>query len=334
MKKILESRRRDFFRRRRDFDGSGSPLPPARIIAASYTGAIIGSDDGGSTWTAKTVSTSIHIFGISHFAGVWIARGAGAVFSTDDGENWNLSSLPAGAATAGGGLACSSTLAVAARDASRDIYTSIDGINWTLHASVLPNSFGSAFGNSIVSLSFDPTIGLFLITGNDATFGTLIGATSPDGVNWTVRAGLASGFSSPGGIPTTFPSNGTFLAGHTGFGNGSGFKTSIDGINWSVEAVNPFTNPSYALGCYNGFVWAAGNSSIQDNPPGNANVFVSSSGGAWTVKTPPAGTYFAVGNSGRKLIALGRSVIATSTDDGDTWTASAAPVGDWYAAAS
>ena len=127
-------------------------------------------------------------------------------------------------------------LIVAIGDSNSQYATSTNGIDWTLRPQIVANMH-------IASIVYATTLGLFVAVGSSATTTDPVVITSPDGINWITRT-----------IETTTrataicwcPELSKLYIGCHNYGTpGNRIFSSLDGINWSLEAFisNCFINP-------------------------------------------------------------------------------------------
>lgn len=176
------------------------------------------------------------------------------------------------------------------------VATSLDGINWTLHASGLGAS-------PILALNYFTPAGLWIAAGGSGKL-----ATSSDGENWVLRS---SSFSITFINSVTSNNNLAVAVGYDGK-----LATSADGINWTQRtssfifdpifdiAFNPVTNTYVAVG-------ANGKAAASSDALNWVQVFPGTSFGSASINTVAStGDFFVAGG------ALGR--IATTTT-GISW---------------
>lgn len=182
------------------------------------------------------------------------------------------------------------------------VASSTDGLNW--NQVTLPAGFVSpeavTYGN-----------GLYAICASNGTGSDII--TSPDGVNWTIRA-------TPNGVgyhDICF-GNGIFLA-VSDWGVTNGIYRSTDGINWTAITTDATLDPWWSVAYGNGkFVFVSDYGIAQ-------GIAYSTDGTSWTrVNTPDTTSWECVTFGNGRFVAVGTIFgstkhFATSTD-GVNWT--------------
>jgi predicted RecA/RadA family phage recombinase len=171
------------------------------------------------------------------------------------------------------------------------------GVTWTTRTS--PSAvvvwYGVCHGN-----------GLFVAVGGSGSV-----ATSPDGINWTMRTAAAS---------NTWRSvcygNGLFVAVSTS-GSGNRVMTSPDGITWTART-SAADNNWYSV-CYGNGLFVA----VSNSGSGN-RVMTSPDGITWTARTSAADiNWYGVCHGNSRFVAVGSSgntsCVMTSSD-GILWT--------------
>jgi hypothetical protein len=138
-------------------------------------------------------------------------------------------------------------------------------------------------------------------------------ATSPNGVNWTIRQ-------SPSSYYAAVASDG---AGRLVAGGTSLDLSTDDGATWAVELALPFN------GFVGSIVWTGVNFVAVGADDNGGRVWTSPDGSAWTAQAsgdlPNAGDqWFIVDWDGSRVVAVGQMAgtdyLAYSDDDGVTWT--------------
>jgi hypothetical protein len=146
------------------------------FVAVGDGGAILTSPDGG-IWTPQTSGTANRLNGVAFGNEIFVAVGdLGTVLTSPDGANWTLQALGIAPLMNWDDVAFGNGVFVAiGRNGGNSIFTSSDGINWSLTPitpdTVAAGRSGVAFGN-----------GTFVaVTGIGAI------STSHDGINWTFQ---------------------------------------------------------------------------------------------------------------------------------------------------
>ncbi|OGP79391.1 MAG: hypothetical protein A2V86_07000 [Deltaproteobacteria bacterium RBG_16_49_23] len=175
---------------------------------------------------------------------------------------------------------------------SGTILTSTDGISWTSRVSGVPNNLQAAtFGN-----------GTFVAVSSGGRI-----LTSPDGVNWTQRAS-----------PTLFALNGV------AFGNGAFVVvgdvgivlTSTDGVTWTSGFPN--SNPLNGIVFGNSTFVAVGAIGTIGTSPNGVN---------WTFKTVGTLALQGVAFGNGPFVAVGNVGAILTSPDGGIWTSRASGTG-------
>jgi len=191
--------------------------------------------------------------------------------------------------------------------------TSTDGITWTAVTSISGTTAISAitYGNGI------------FVAGGEA--GKM--AYSTDGKTWTAVAdtGIWDYYSSTFGstkaaIYAIAYGNGTFVAG----GSEGKMATSTNGTTWTTAYSGLYTIGGIAYSNGTFVAVSSGRSPTIYNGPTYSRIATSSDGATWTTSTDSIGI-FGYGGGGivygnGKFVAVGGKV-ATSSDNGATWTA-------------
>lgn len=169
--------------------------------------------------------------------------GSGTVWYSNDGYQWASTVLPASLDdVAWGGLTGSEVFVVTG---GGSIYSSPDGVNWTLRSSPPYTRLDSVI--------WDPVTAQFVAVGGNAA-GPAIAYTSPDGITWTLRTTPVSGsyldrvVSGVDGIYAKGPQN---------------FLFSADGITWVDRTPSGITVLSGGLAVKNNDVNASSNPSVK-----------------------------------------------------------------------
>lgn len=118
-----------------------------RFVGVGNLGTIVYSDDG-MTWTVASSGTSANFVGIDYLNGKYVAAAANGYmyYSTDSGVTWTMATPPTVAIGVIGLTAAYDRLV--AFGSKSLIYTSFDGINWSLdtHVPASPVIHGMALG--------------------------------------------------------------------------------------------------------------------------------------------------------------------------------------------
>ena len=273
----------------------------------------------GTTWTARTASTTGVWTCVAYGNGTFVALGtnSSSIMTSTDGITWTTRTVPAAnfwrSVTYGNNL----FVAVSANgDASNRIITSPDGINWTLRAAPAADMGWSSvtYGNN----TFVAVAGL-LGTGTGSKV-----MTSTDGINWTSRT--ASANSDWTGV--TYGNN-LFVA-VANNSTTSAVMTSPDGITWTGRTASIAVNWSSVTYGNNTFV-AVANGSKASGP----RIMSSTDGNTWTSRGANTSSLWnSVTFGGNLFVAVassGTSRVYTSPD-GTTWTLrTAAEANEWKA---
>ena len=193
---------------------------------------------------------------------------------------------------------------------------STDGVNWTLHANVIPN--GGGFLNPAWT-------GSLFIELSSSSPGYASAWTSPDGITWTTHA-LSSAH-----WWTDWTWNGTTFCAVSSGANNVGSRTTLttnDGITWSVN-----TNALPAAGLWQ--TVAAGNGrfvalqfyALNGTSPTNIAA-TSTDGVTWTTITlPVSANWLSLAWNGSVFVALSDSNtnIGAYSSTGLTWTSMTLP---------
>lgn len=228
------------------------------------------SEDGGNTWTAYTgLAKTWRAICYSPSLNLFVAVGdSGAIATSPDGANWtlrtaaNTNNLKGVCWASGLGL----FIAVGDSGTGNRVQTSPDGINWTARASAADNAWQSVCwspnlgrlvavansgtnakamyssdginwtgaGNSIYawqSVDWSGSLSLFVaVISNGGSSVTV--ATSPDGINWTIR-GVTGSVATWKAVRWS-PDIEKFVAVANGGATYQRLMASGDGINWNL----------------------------------------------------------------------------------------------------
>ena len=278
--------------------------------------------------------------GVAYGNGTFVAVGKrGAVLTSQDGAAWSfVASLPNdlndisfanGLFVAVGG---DWSFCCTASPLSGEIYTSVDGTNWTKRASVPIWPFkGIAHGNGIfvavsgfgvTSISSDGVSwtnnspifanavafanGIFVAVGDSGTNGPI--STSTDGINWTTSTSAATE-----ALYDVAFGGGTFVA----VGADGTLLTSPTGETWTVRASGtPVHLRSVAF--QDGTFVAAGD---------GGTILTSLPGTEWTTRSSgETMDLLGVGGGNGRFVVVGRSGMISTSADGAAWTRSVTAV--------
>jgi len=200
-------------------------------------------------------------------------------------------------------LAYSSTLpmwvAVAPDITASQVYTSKDGLTWTMSALPTLPLNGNARSVTWTGTQFVAVGGL----------GTVL--TSPDGLTWTVRnPGTTNNFMAVG-------SNGSLVVACTdAAGTNPGVYTSTDGITWGYAASSSsFANCSRILNNKQSGLWVMGGFDFAAS---------STNGTTWTKSASSVGQLYGLIFDGAQYVAAGGTLFGApaiySSPDGLTWS--------------
>jgi hypothetical protein len=325
--------------------GSGSldavARSPGAWVAVGDGGRVVSSPDG-LTWTSRTSGTTSRLGDVAWGAGRFVAVGeSGAVTTSPDGTDWTLQPAPTTdsftAIGASPSLFAATTFPFAGSQSA--LLTTPDGATWT------PRLSGTGSFNTIAFAGGQFVGGGFYVSG-----------TSPDGVAWDLRGtvpgildaivavpggyaaagsdrnGAGAFFTSPDGLAWTLraadhdlvaiarrPSDGLLVA----VGSDVARVSSDGGATWSLDWLTPDLSENYP---FLDLAWSPTASAFlaMVQVAANQSVYRSTDGRGWTrvASVPCSGTLTAT-STGR-LAAVGSSLtgdcLATSDDDGVTWT--------------
>ncbi|HEU4382130.1 MAG TPA: IPT/TIG domain-containing protein [Anaeromyxobacteraceae bacterium] len=316
---------------------------PAAWVGVGENGAAYSSADG-LTWTSRTSGTTSALEGVAWTGSQLLAVGqAGAVTTSPDGSTWTPRTPPTTDSFTAVGA--SPSLAVATTSGSpSELLTTPDGSTWT------PRLTGISPFNDVLYAG-----------GRFVGVGFYTAATSPDGLTWDTT-GTAPGI--PESI--VYTGAGYAAAGVDRNGDGA-FFTSTDGLAWTLRAADQnlialARRPSDGLllaagsdvartSTDGGATWTLDLLVPSQNYPfldltwsssagafmaevlvgANQDLYRSSDGRGWTrVNYIPCYGGLSADDTGF-LVAIGSSIanpcIATSDDDGVTWTPRTPPAG-------
>lgn len=236
-----------------DYAVNGSTIVGVGIGGSVLTGVVVRSTDGGTTWS-KITTTTAGLFTVTFFNSLFIAGGYdGKVYSSPDGVTWTQRLSDPGVNINVSGA--SSTKIIVAAPPNR-YYTSTDGITWS-------NLFFSPFLGDPTDVVW--TGSLFVMVGYTSSNGLIL--TSPDGITWTQRLSVASGFFS------SVAWSGSLLV-----ATGSGVvATSPDGVTWTIVASGTGTGYTQVTWLTSRFL--ATNNSV---------IYYSTNGSTWVLESSNA----------------------------------------------
>jgi len=179
----------------------------------------------GMTWSYTTTASGLNEIAWSSSLGLFAGvRYGGGLQTSPDGITWTSRTPPAGLETAKWSTICWSpdlTLFVALSRSGGDdqAMTSPNGITWTQRSHTGINA-------RFLSVCWSPELTLFVAVGLDGLV-----ATSPDGINWTLRIAAANNTVNWYSVCWS-PELALFAAIATNGGT-KNIMTSSDGINWT-----------------------------------------------------------------------------------------------------
>ncbi len=258
------------------------------LVSGDYSSTIYTSPDGAN-WTKLNSDNIKSILNSVIYAnGSFIAVGYGGIMITSiDGTNWEIAN-GIDFSTSFRCITYGNNLFVAG---GKNVYTSPDGINWTLRISTSYDFNDVIYAN-----------GLFVAIGNNNIF-----RTSPDGINWS------SPYTPHGGDWTSITyGNGLFVV----INNSDVIMTSSNGVNWTSHRIGFYG--LYGVTYGNGLFVAVGtNRGVTATSPDGAN---------WTQHLIDENiSLFSVAYADNLFVAVGTNfsnnsgVIYTSLD-GANWT--------------
>lgn len=277
-----------------------------RYVSVGGSGTLTGtnircatSDDGGVTWTGRTISTTngftwrtvIWVPELSLFVAGGSGTGTAAIIATSpNGITWT-SRTPASNATISS-MAWSPSLglivAVSSAGASGILrcQTSPNGITWT--SRTIPEEVWTG-------VAWSPTAGRFVAVGQGASWIN----TSTNGTTWsqpTVDPSAQLVYTSI----TWFAGASTFVA-MSNAGSGNNVGLSATGLSWT-GVTGPSNDPWFALTEHvpTSTVYAVA---------GGGPISKTTDGTAWASVTSPAtGTWLGIASSGSSMVAVGSSL--------------------------
>jgi len=322
--------------------GTSVARSPAQWVMVGMSGGIISSADA-VTWTLRQSGTTKNLTQVVWTGSQFVAVGAdGAVVTSPDGETWTVRTPPTTdsftALGASAALIVASTFPYAGSVSA--LWTSTDGVSWAqrypgagsfndiIYANdkfAAVGSYRTGYSSDGISWTFDNTLyGLldsvvftgtqFLAVGVAPKDGSAVFRSS-DGVSWTPIAGGASL-----NRIARRPSDGRLVV--TG---GDNRRVSSDnGSTWQVDygthspsVGSPFLEVLWSphANAFLALIQDAANQRLWSSPDGES---------CTRGNNVPCYAGMASNGDGSLLIAVGTSLIgsclATSTDDGVTWT--------------
>lgn len=291
-------------------------------VGGDNIGYIMGTTDGGKTWTNQTVPTGTEGLNNISCASISVCVIVGfknVLTTTDGGSTWNDGGTIPGP-TSILGLSCASVsdcIAVGDQisgDSAADaaVTTTDGGATWT--TSAVPTSLGMLSGVSCATTLDCIAVG----TGGSST---VILATTDGGTTWTNQATSYN----EGGTVVSCPSSLDCVIG----GNDSVFATTDGGTTWTPQTVPAGFGNVQGISCSStSDCVAAGIIGEQGDPV----ISTTSDGGTeWTNQTVPSGARYLAAVScawmtTACIISGGDPApFLSSSDGGSTWTSAPAP---------
>ncbi len=218
---------------------SAASIQNVRYLNGSFwlicsTGTAIHSSVDGVTWTAVSDGTISGARDMAYGNGVYVAVGnTGSRWTSADAVTWTL-------VTSGGNALTSvrflNGVFIAAGITSNALVSADDGATWDTYSTGNSNKRDSAYGNSI-----------WVMSGANGAM-----ASSPDSINWTLRAAGSSSFNI---FEAVIFANGLFVTVGGGIdGEVSEIQTSSNGITWtrrfsvSTMGTDSFSEVAYLVG--------------------------------------------------------------------------------------
>lgn len=268
--------------------------------------------DGLITWQARTLPVSDSFSDVIIGNGVWVllpSNGSTALYSQDEGETWNKTSLPYSGAWTG----CygeKGFVAICTDDDTAIASYSQTGMVWNINPIELPVSQRWNSVTYVETEGFVPNQ-YIAVGGPDSS----IAAISASGWAWEIVT-----------LPTAqdwksvFGSSGKIFA--VG-GNSNVMASSNDCVDWELVSL-----PKYAAwtdGCYgiNGFVVVA--DTLYGSSSKESIALHSANGKEWEVSALPVGSWSSVIYSSSGYVAIGERQFATSID-GINWSTNTLPI--------
>jgi hypothetical protein len=301
---------------------TATPPPPVQYVSMGIgTDKLIYSRDA-VTWLGSTNGNSIitgtSIGRVKFNNGVWMA-GYGSNYKiaySTDGITWtnsiNGNSIFGGTVR---DLVYGDSKWVGVADASGKMgYSTDNGANWSL------SSNGNVVIGGAYGVDYDGT--RFIAAGEVGALNAL--ASSYDGITWTGNSAL-------NGILTDIRAisygGGKWIVGNINPSEPAIAYSTNDGTSWTVVAGTPLQSVNNLF--WNGSVWVAAG----DNTVSNQSLMISTDGITWTLPSVGSNIFttqgFTVTYSNNRWLAGGSSAsedMATSLDNGDTWTGINIPI--------
>ncbi|MBM3463782.1 MAG: hypothetical protein FJX76_16925 [Armatimonadetes bacterium] len=185
----------------------GAAYTGEKFLAGGLEGVLIVSDDGRN-WTPRATPGFHSLRGFAYAHGVWIAAGAGDLWTSPDTFTWTEN--PIGIGHFQTGITEKNGRLVVPGHAGR-VLTSTDAFNWQVASADTLQNTNSAFSAG------------YFVLGSKGLF-----SVSADGLSWTAI---------PAGTPRTVRGltygNGQFV----GVGGGPTVVTSPNGLYWTARAL-------------------------------------------------------------------------------------------------
>lgn len=204
------------------FTWNQSTSTPLYSVVGYTTSTYLWATSGdGTTWTNRSATDNLKdiVFG----NGVWVANYENSYLKqSTNGTSWNTTPYSGQGntlnAVAHNGLSGASSVFVSVGNTGSIVSSNADGTTWTARTSGVGQALNSvAYGN-----------GLFVAVGDAGVI-----LTSPDGTNWTTRAG-ANAMTTYNFLSVAY-GNGRWIAttsAAVSTNAGGGLYTSTDGITW------------------------------------------------------------------------------------------------------
>jgi len=180
-------------------------------VASLANGKLLRSTDSGTTWTTSDPTGGVPMYTITHGNGLFVAAGAGAVYTSPDGINWTSA-----------GIGSTATFSASAYGAGKFViagsgyalFTSADGVTWTASGTGMTPPQGYS---ALYRLAYGA--GRFVVTDMAGNM-----YTSADASQWTPG---------PNGSPVRSLAYGPTM-GFVGVGSSGIVWHSTDGLTWST----------------------------------------------------------------------------------------------------
>ncbi|MEO1170699.1 MAG: hypothetical protein AAFX94_01435, partial [Myxococcota bacterium] len=304
------------------------------MYVAVGTNGVAVTSLNGSDWTEENIAMGLDpMRGVAFGAGVWVAAGdMGQVYTSTDAITWTERTFDGGAAFISDVTFDGGRFAAATQD---DIYTSTDGVDWSLGFNGVVNLDGItttgdgevyAVGNAgyIMRLRGPPNPSQVNIINSIPAELTAI---NYDGFSWFVVGVDGAMFTSTTGArwfsrgSETDQTLNDFVTGNglrVAVGDNGTVTTSPDGSTWSATQVAGFTARDFhGVAFHDGLFVLAGEAGV---------ILTSPDGSTWTART--SGTterLYAVRYLGDAFYAVGGASTITRSTDGTDWTAVTGP---------